>query len=93
MGGAGAAALAGLRPDQAATEPPPETTRLRIVRGPSPCATPNFVAEKLLRGEGFTDLHYVPRERKGSLCFLLRAGGTATTKQMAAAILSAYQSH
>jgi len=61
----GLAALAGstgllgydLRP--AAAEPPPETTRIRLAQIPGICVAPQYVAEELLRGEGFTDVQYV----------------------------------
>jgi NitT/TauT family transport system substrate-binding protein len=58
---AGATAALGLRPDQAdaAVEPPPETTRLRIHKGDPACWAPMYVAEPLLRQEGFTDIEYV----------------------------------
>lgn len=64
MGGlalAGAAAALGVRPEPAAAaiEPPPETTRLRIQRGDPACWAPMYVAEPLLRKEGFTDIEYV----------------------------------
>jgi NitT/TauT family transport system substrate-binding protein len=35
-------------------------TRLRIVYNPSICTVPQFVAEELLKAEGFTDVHHVP---------------------------------
>jgi len=38
-----------------------ETTRLRIVQTPSMCQSPQYVAQDLLRGEGFTDLQYIPK--------------------------------
>lgn len=58
---AGAAAALGSRPEPAAAaaEPPPETTRLRIQRGDPACWAPLYVAEPLLRKEGFTDIQYV----------------------------------
>jgi NitT/TauT family transport system substrate-binding protein len=58
---AGAAAIVNLRPElgTAAVEPPPETTRLRIFQGKPACWAPIYVAEPLLREEGFTDLQYV----------------------------------
>ena len=57
---AGAAGLLGARPHYAAAaEPPPETTRIRIVRSPAICFAPQYVAEELLRAEGFTDVQYV----------------------------------
>ena len=57
---AGAAGLVGLRPEPVAAEPPPETPRLRIVRSPGLCLAPLFVAEELLRAEGFAEIQYVP---------------------------------
>jgi NitT/TauT family transport system substrate-binding protein len=58
---AGTAGLLGLRPQEAAAEPPPETTRLRMVRVPSICQNPQYVAEEFLRSEGFTDIEYIPK--------------------------------
>ncbi len=40
-------------------EPPPETTRLRLVQIPGICQAPQFVAEALLQAEGFTDVEYI----------------------------------
>ena len=56
---AGTAGLIGLQAKHVAAEPPPETTRLRIVKVPAICLAPLYVAEDLLRGEGFTDVQYV----------------------------------
>jgi len=57
----GTAAILGLQPEpgMAAVEPPPETTRLRIRKGDPACWAPIYVAEPLLREEGFTDIQYV----------------------------------
>src|SRR5262245_9950705 len=57
---AGAAAFVGLRSARVAAEPPPETTTLKILQFPSGCQGPVHAAEELLRGEGFTDVRYVP---------------------------------
>jgi NitT/TauT family transport system substrate-binding protein len=46
-------------------EPPPETTRLRVHHSLSLCLAPLYVADDLLRGEGFTEVQYVPHGRKG----------------------------
>ena len=60
---AGTVGLLGLRPGQGAAEPPPETTRIRLVRSPSGiCVAPEYVAEALLQGEGFTAVQYVKIE-------------------------------
>ena len=57
----GAAAALGWLPGtgMTAVEPPPETTRLRLHRGKPACWAPIYVAEPLLREEGFTDVQYV----------------------------------
>ena len=51
---AGTAGLIGLRPEPAAAEPPPETTRVRLEWTGGACQAPRWVAEELLRAEGFT---------------------------------------
>lgn len=62
---AGTAGLLGMRSESAAAEPPPETTRLRVHHSLSLCQAPQYVAEDLLRGEGFTEVQYVPHGPKG----------------------------
>jgi NitT/TauT family transport system substrate-binding protein len=54
---AGTVGLVGIQP--AVAEPPPETTRIRLVRIPGICIAPQYVAEDLLKTEGFTDVSYV----------------------------------
>ena len=56
---AGTASLLALRPEDVAAEPPPETTRLRFFKAPGICLAPQYVAEELLRAEGFTDVQYL----------------------------------
>jgi NitT/TauT family transport system substrate-binding protein len=55
---AGAAGVLGGR-SALAEEAPPEVTTIRLRHDPSICAAPLFVAEELLRAEGFTDVQYV----------------------------------
>jgi NitT/TauT family transport system substrate-binding protein len=57
----GTAGLLGSRPENAAAEPPPETTRIRLVQTPSMCQAPQYVAEELLSGEGFTEVVYLKK--------------------------------
>ena len=57
---AGTGAVLGLRCESDAAEPPPETTRIRIPQIPSTCRSPEWIAEELLRTEGFTDIRYIP---------------------------------
>jgi NitT/TauT family transport system substrate-binding protein len=57
---AGTAGLLSLCPGPVGAEPPPETTTLKLFQGTgSVCHAPQFVAEALLQGEGFTDVQYV----------------------------------
>src|SRR5262249_50000618 len=57
--GLAAVGIVGLRPEPAQAEPPPEITRLRVLRTPSICEAPAQLASALLEGEGFTDVQYV----------------------------------
>jgi len=60
---AGTAGLLGLRPDLVAAEPPPETTTLRLARNDYDlCGAPQYVAEQILRDEGFTDVRYIKKD-------------------------------
>ena len=60
VGLGGTAALLGLQSDAVAAEPPPETTKIKLIpiRG-TICYAPMYIAEELLKGEGFTDIEYV----------------------------------
>jgi NitT/TauT family transport system substrate-binding protein len=53
-----AASLLGIS-SRAAADPPLETTTVRLAKWPVSCIAPQFVAEALLRAEGFTDVRYV----------------------------------
>ena len=59
---AGAAGFLGLRSGPAAAEPPPETTKLRVVHGSSICQAPQYVADALLQAEGFNEVQYSRRD-------------------------------
>jgi NitT/TauT family transport system substrate-binding protein len=54
----GAASALGLSPLRADAEPPPETTRVRIGKVIAACTAPQFVADELLRSEGFLEVQY-----------------------------------
>lgn len=58
----------------ALAEPPPETSRIRFAKVPSICVAPQYVAEDLLRAEGFSDISYVGSGMAG--------GGVAGTQMM-----------
>src|SRR5690349_2478940 len=53
---AGTGAALGLHSASSQAEPPPEVTTIRWVRSPAICVAPYYVAEGLLRAEGFTDV-------------------------------------
>jgi NitT/TauT family transport system substrate-binding protein len=80
---AGIAGMLGAR-GALADEGPPETTMLRLRRDPSICIAPWYIAEDLLRAEGFTDIRYVPVHgpqqaemiARGELDFALWDAGT-----------------
>jgi NitT/TauT family transport system substrate-binding protein len=71
---AGTAGLLGLHPRPATAEPPPETTRIRLVRTPSICQAPSYVAEELLRSEGFTEVHYLQKAGTADIETALASG-------------------
>jgi NitT/TauT family transport system substrate-binding protein len=56
---AGTAGLLGLKPRFVAAEPPPETTRLTLAQISGLCVAPQYMAEELLQGEGFTEVQYI----------------------------------
>ncbi|MGH7318480.1 MAG: hypothetical protein ACRELA_02470 [Candidatus Rokuibacteriota bacterium] len=81
-----AAGLLGVRPESVAAEPPPETTRLRLVESQAICFAPQYVAgEQLLQAEGFTDVQYVKKRQAQDA---LRSGEADLTSTDAAAFVS-----
>jgi NitT/TauT family transport system substrate-binding protein len=59
---AGTGAVLGLQSEVIAAEAQPETKRIRLVQIPGICIAPMYVADELLRSEGFTDIEYVKKE-------------------------------
>src|SRR5258706_11122072 len=45
-----------------AEDAPLETTTIRLITTPSICLAPQYLAEDLLKGEGFTDIQYFKTE-------------------------------
>ena len=76
----GAASLLGL-PRAARAEPPPEVTKIRLVDLKGICLAPEYVAEALLRLEGFSEVEYVEMRQNTAPDMLLanRADITAWT--------------
>src|SRR5262249_10118480 len=81
LSSAGAVGLIGAH-NSRAQEGPPETITVRLAKIAGICIAPQYVADELLRAEGFTDIRYVPTDsgcalagaRRGRLHCKLRAG-------------------
>jgi NitT/TauT family transport system substrate-binding protein len=56
---AGASSLYGVRAPCALADAPLETMKLRIVISPALCFAPQYIADALLRAEGFSDIQYI----------------------------------
>ena len=83
----GATTLLGL-PRTAAAEPPPEIQKIRLVHEPAICLAPQYLAEELLRLEGFSEVEYVdiPTQKTVSL---LEAGRADITMSAAPDVVAA----
>ena len=84
---AGTTALLGLPPRPVAAEPPPETTTIRLTDEPYICLSPQYVAEDLLRAEGFTEIRYV-KVGDGSGTLKVAAGEADMMMEFAGMIVS-----
>jgi len=73
---AGAAGALGAVSDVFAAEPPPETRRIRLPQTPATCIAPLYIAEELLRGEGFSEVQYVKTPTASGLYTTVAAGET-----------------
>ena len=82
----GAPAFLGL-PNSAAAEPPPETKRIRLVHPDAICLAPQFLAEELLRLEGFSEVSYV-EINSGESIDQVYAGEADMTMDAAPAVVS-----
>jgi NitT/TauT family transport system substrate-binding protein len=78
---AGVTGFLGMRTVSAAAEPPPETTKIRLARTSSICRAPQYVAEELLRSEGFTDVQYIAWRGTSEATKAVAAGDADITMQ------------
>jgi NitT/TauT family transport system substrate-binding protein len=83
----GTAGLFGLYPRRVAAEPPPETTRIRLARTHGICVAPEYMAEALLQGEGFTEVQYVTQAKLADKYPALVAGAIDLTLYFSAPFL------
>ena len=84
----GAATLLGL-PRTAAAEPLLETTKIRLVHAPAICLAPQYMAEELLRLEGFSHVEYVPYGEDADAHMAVAAGRADMTMDGATALVPA----
>src|SRR4029453_11303773 len=74
LAAAGAGVLRGRIVPPPSAEPPPETKRIRLVQTFAVCEAPQFVAEELLRGEGFTDVQYIQKDGPAAIAGAISSG-------------------
>jgi NitT/TauT family transport system substrate-binding protein len=84
---AGAAALLPVS-RSLAVEEPPETTTVRLPRIPSTCLAPQYLAEQLLRADGFTDVHWVDIASSAGFTDVLSNGTVDFTQHYVAALVT-----
>jgi len=84
---AGTAGL-GLSAKGLAAEAPLETTKLILHHSASICQAPLYVAEELLRAEGFTEVKYMTVEESGGVYKALRSGAVDVMNDFAPVILT-----
>ena len=77
------------------SNPPPETTTIRLAKSPSICIAPQYVVSDLLNAEGFTNVVYVETDLggakeklgKGDLDFNLEFSGPFVLRSIGALAL------
>jgi NitT/TauT family transport system substrate-binding protein len=70
----------------AAAEPPPETQTIRLPHTPAICVAPQYLAEDLLRLEGFTNIEYVPVKSESAPVYMLANARADITMDAAPAL-------
>src|SRR5712691_7687739 len=86
LSSASAAGLIGAR-NSSAQEAPPETTTIRLGKIASICIAPQYVADELLRAEGFTDIRYVATDAGIPAALSLARGEVDFTANFAPAMI------
>src|SRR5262245_14901513 len=83
---AGTEALWGFQCELLAAESPPETTNIRLIhRTDALCLAPQYVADELLRSEGFTDVQSVKTIGGGGIEKILASGEASLSMHFAPA--------
>jgi len=82
QGIAAAAGAPALRPRPVDAQAPPETSRLRLAWTGSACQAPQYVADDLLRVEGFRDIEFVDLSEGGGVGVARKLGAGAADLTM-----------
>ena len=85
----GSAGLYGYDVLPASAEPPPEISKIRLVHNPSTCLAPQYLAEGLLRLEGFSQIDYVAGENDPNPHVVVAADQADFTMDSATALVPA----
>jgi NitT/TauT family transport system substrate-binding protein len=89
----GAGALLGYDLKPAAAEPPPEVSKIRLVQNPAICLAPQYLAEELLRLEGFAEIEYpAMRDSDADSYLLVLDGRSDMTMEAVTALVPALDS-
>src|SRR5262245_16599746 len=85
---AGTEALLGFQCELLAAESPPETTTIKLIhRTDALCLAPQYVADELLRAEGFTDVQYVKTTGGSGIEKALASGEANLSMHMGAPLI------
>jgi NitT/TauT family transport system substrate-binding protein len=87
LSAAGTAGVVGLRTSSIGAQAAPEITRVRLVHDPSICVAPQYLAEELLRADGFSEVQYV-EATDGLGTRLVAAGGADVMMEFAGVYVS-----
>ena len=85
---AGAAGVMRFPTRAIAAEAPLETTKLTVHNSVSICQAPMYVAEELLRNEGFTEVKYMDYDESGGFYKALRSGAADISNDFATVALT-----
>src|SRR5688572_9215971 len=80
-------ALLGWPSETSTAEPPPETTRIRLVQAGGMCQAPKYVAENFLSSEGFTDVQYIKKDTNLGNTIAVAGGEADISIQFSAPVL------
>jgi NitT/TauT family transport system substrate-binding protein len=70
-----------------AVEPAPETSRIRLIQTFAVCEAPQYVAEELLRAEGFTDVQYIRKQGPAAIGAAISSGEADVSMHFSASLI------